>query len=104
MNSHVKGYGKIILACGVLGMRIDYPTMKYSVLEDTSAKSTHIKDNIYSKFGYRPIYPATRNSEHEDRVIVSSSEKQVLLSEFLKNAIRLFELDIHIPALPVTRS
>lgn len=61
LSSKVKGYGSKMLAYGVLSMQRKHPRIRYSVLDDDSEKSTHIVDNIYSKFGYRPVIFAKKS-------------------------------------------
>ena len=91
LSSKVKGYGLKMLAYGVLSMQRKHPRIIYSVLDDNSEKSTHMVDNIYSRFGYRPVNFAKKLN---NSVELNGPEKQVLLIHFLEKVIEMFDLDV----------
>ncbi len=88
LTSHQKGLGSLMLAYGVLKMKSKYPNVKYSTLDDDSDQSTHITKNIYSRFGYSPVEAVTKTGENT--VKLQGPEKQVLLTDFVKNVKTMF--------------
>ena len=97
VTSNKKGYGSLILAYGVLMMKRKYPDINYSILDDDSAGSIYKTKNIYSKFGYTPLYKATHKAIHNaapnadpNEISLGSPEKQVLISEFLKKVFEQY--------------
>lgn len=97
ITSNKKGYGSLILAYGVLMMKRKYPDINYSILDDDSAGSIYKTKNIYSKFGYTPLYKATHKAIHNgdpnadpNEISLGGPEKQVLISEFLKKVFEQY--------------
>jgi hypothetical protein len=88
LESNQKGLGSLMLAYGVLKMKKKHPHVHYSVLDDDSDQSLHITKNIYSKFGYSPTEAVTR--VENNKVELKGPEKQVLMTEFIENAAKLF--------------
>ena len=98
LHSFRKGYGSKILAYGVLYMKSRYPDIDYSVLDDVSNQATSLKNNIYSKFGYTPLFKA---NQRNNNVIVENGTKQVYLPDFLEKTNRV--LDLKIPYKSITK-
>lgn len=84
-----KGYGKLLMAYGVLSMLERYPSYKYSVLDDDSNASTSRNKNLYSKFGYVFTHPVKRVGENTYEL--SDPDKQVEISDFLATLPEIFE-------------
>ena len=91
ISSNEKGLGSLMLAYGVLKMKQKHSKIKYSVLDDDSDQSTHITKNIYSRFGYSPTEHVVRTSPDANTVRLKGPEKQVLLTDFVKNVNKIFE-------------
>ena len=92
LHSELKGYGSIMLAYGVLYMKCRYPDIDYSTLDDVSNQATSFKNNIYSKFGYTPLFKATQKNNN---VLVEDGTKQVYLPDFLEKTNH--QLDLNLP-------
>jgi hypothetical protein len=92
MSSNKKGYGSLILAYGVLMMKYKYSNINYSILDDDSDGSIYKTKNIYSKFGYTPVYKATHKARPVDpnEISLGGPEKQVLISDFLKKVFEQY--------------
>ena len=92
MTSNKKGYGSLILAYGVLMMKYKYSKINYSILDDDSDGSIYKTKNIYSKFGYTPVYKATHKARPVDpnEISLGGPEKQVLISDFLKKVFEQY--------------
>ena len=88
ITSNQKGLGTLLLAYGVLEMSKQCPNIQYSVLDDVSEKSTHIKENIYTRFGYSPTEAVVKTGDNT--VKLRGPEKQVLLKDFVKRARAMF--------------
>ena len=82
--SHVRGMGKLILSYGVLKIWEQNPEVSYGILEDDSDHFMYKENNIYSALSFTPVYKAINQTQN--KVQLSGSEKQCLLSEFLDKA------------------
>jgi hypothetical protein len=96
ITSNKKGYGSLMLAYGVLMMKRKYSKINYSILDDDSAGSIYKTKNIYSKFGYTPLYKVTHKAINNggpadpNEISLGGPEKQVLISEFLKKVFEQY--------------
>uniref|UniRef100_A0A6C0EYM0 Uncharacterized protein n=1 Tax=viral metagenome TaxID=1070528 RepID=A0A6C0EYM0_9ZZZZ len=85
------GYGKLILAYGVLSMHKKFPRIKYAALDDDSDACRSRDRNLYSKFGYCFMDPVVQrgpnNWEHPD------PGKQVLMTDFIAATRREFSME-----------
>ena len=91
VKSNEKGYGSLMLGYGVLMMKLKHGNVDYSILDDASDMSIYKTNNIYSKFGYTPLYKATpKYSSDPNEVSLGGPEKQVLISDFLKKVFELY--------------
>jgi len=93
LESKRRGMGSLLLAYSVLDMKLDYPYVYYSTLDDDSDYSTHIVYNIYSRFGYSPVEAVVQNGENTVRL--SGPEKQVEISDFLDNVQHMYSIQTH---------
>lgn len=91
-----KGYGKLLLAYGVLAVYKEYTEnnknkkkLNFVTLDDCSDACTQRYNNIYSLFGFCPTYPV-KKTEGINHYCLSDPNKQVRIKKFLESVSREF--------------
>jgi len=90
LKSTKSGYGSLMLAYGVLNMKLLHPGVLYIVLDDDTDRSVIKTRNIYSLFGFTPIQITTPKNNKSNEVVLNGPEKQAYVKEFIIKAFKKY--------------